>query len=125
VGLDGFRGNTVWDWLGLVVLPVTLLLMPWFGDLRGDWQRHHTVITAIVLAAFVAVVLGGYLGGWSWTGFTGNTLWDWLHLLLLPLLLPTVIVPALSPIAMGHVTVVAEQEDATASTTVEIAPPLA
>jgi hypothetical protein len=100
---------------------VTLLLMPWFAELRGDGQRHHTVITAIVLAAFVAVVLGGYLGGWSWTEFTGNTLWDWLHLLLLP----TVIVPALSPIAMGHVTVVAEQEGATASTAVEVAPPLA
>jgi len=120
----GFRGNTVWDWLGLVVLPVTLLLMPWFAELRGDWHRHHAVITATVLAVFVAIVLGGYLGGWSWTGFTGNTLWDWLHLLLLPLLLPTVIVPALSPIAMRHVTVVAEQKDATAST-VEIAPPVA
>jgi hypothetical protein len=107
------------------LLPVTLLLMPWFAELRGDWHRHHTVITAIVLAAFVAVVLGGYLGGWSWTGFTGNTLWDWLHLLLLPLLLPTVIVPALSPIAMARVRVAAEEKDATARAAVEVAPPVA
>jgi hypothetical protein len=120
----GFRGNTVWDWLGLVVLPVTLLLMPWFAELRGDWRRHHTMVAATVLVVFGAVVLGGYLGGWHWTGFTGNTLWDWLHLLLLPLLLPTVIVPALSPIAMGRVTVVGEEEDETAGIAVDVAPPL-
>ncbi len=121
----GFRGNTVWDWLGLVVLPVTLLLMPWFAELRGDWHRHHTVVTAIVLTVFGAVVLGGYLGRWSWTGFTGNTLWDWLHLLLLPLLLPTVIVPALSPLAMARVTTAGDEKGATASTAVEVAPPVA
>jgi len=122
----GFRGNTVWDWLGLVVLPLTLLLMPWFAELRGDWHRHHTVVTATVLAVFAAVVLGGYLGRWRWTGFTGNTLWDWLHLLLLPLLLPTVIVPALSPLAMARVTVLGEEEDdATTATAVEVAPPAA
>ena len=122
----GFRGNTVWDWLGLVVLPVTLLLMPWFAELRGHWRRHHTVVGAIVLGVFAAVVLGGYLGRWSWTGFTGNTLWDWLHLLLLPLLLPTVIVPALTPMAMGRVTVVGEEEDeTTTSTAAGVAPPLA
>jgi hypothetical protein len=122
----GFRGNTVWDWLGLVVLPVTLLMMPWFAELRGDWRHHHTMVSAIVLTVFVAVVLGGYLGHWSWTGFTGNTLWDWMHLLLLPLLLPTVIVPALTPMAMGRVVVVAEEEDETpTSAAVTVAPPLA
>ena len=75
--------------------------------------------------ALAVVLWGGYSCTWPWTGINGSTatLWDRLH--LLPLLLPTVIVPALSPIAMGHVTVVAEQEDATASTAVEIAPPLA
>jgi hypothetical protein len=36
---------------------------------------------------------------WSWTGFSGNTLWDWLHLLLLPLLIPAVVAPALTSIA--------------------------
>jgi hypothetical protein len=106
----GFRGNTVWDWLGLIVLPVTLLLMPRFAELRNDWRRHHTVVAGIVLAAFAAVVLGGYLGSWTWTGFTGNTLWDWLHLLLLPLLLPTVILPAVKPLAMRRMVVVGEDQ---------------
>jgi hypothetical protein len=43
-------------------------------------------------------VLAGYLAHWRWTGFTGNTAWDWLHLLLLPLLVPAVIVPLLRPV---------------------------
>ena len=109
------------------MLPLTLLLMPWFAELRGDWQRHPTVVTAIALAVFAAVVLGGYLGRWRWTGLIGNTLWDWLHLLLLPLLLPTVIAPALSPLAMRRVTVLGEEEDddATTGTAVGVAPPAA
>jgi MFS family permease len=97
------------------VLPVTLLLMPRLAELRNDWRRHHTVVAGIALAVFAAVVLGGYLGGWTWTGFTGNTLWDWLHLLLLPLLLPTVILPAVKPLEMRRVPVVGEDQSRTTS----------
>jgi hypothetical protein len=32
---------------------------------------------------------------WTWTGYQGNTLWDWLQLLLLPLVFPTILLPAL------------------------------
>ena len=37
------------------------------------------------MAAFAAVVLAGYVVPLAWTGFPGNTLWDWLQLVLLPL----------------------------------------
>jgi hypothetical protein len=40
------------------------------------------------LVIFVVVVVGGYALSWGWTGFQGNTLWDWLRLLLVPFLLP-------------------------------------
>jgi hypothetical protein len=63
---------------------------------------RHSAIALACSAAFIGIVIGGYLGNWSWTGFRGNTLWDWLHLLLLPLLLPTVIVPALLPRASAR-----------------------
>jgi hypothetical protein len=100
----GFRGNTLWDWLGLIVLPVTLILMPRFLEMRREnWQVRHSALTATLLGAFIVVVLGGYLDKWTWTGFTDNRLWDWMHLLLLPLLLPTVILPMLKPKAMGQV----------------------
>ncbi len=56
----------------------------------------------------------GYAIPWGWTGFTGNTLWDWLHLLLLPLLLPTVIVPRLAPKMKATLIVVEEDKPAQA-----------
>lgn len=102
-GWTGFRGNTLWDWFNLVFLPLTVVLMPRFLELREGWRARHTALTACLLTLFLAAVLGGYLGSWTWTGFTGNTLWNWMNLLFLPLLLPTVILPALMPIAMARV----------------------
>jgi hypothetical protein len=102
-GWTGFRGNTLWDWFGLVFLPLSLVLLPWVHEMRGRWRRSHRTVARGGLAVFIALVAGGYLAKWTWTGFTGNTLWDWLNLLLLPLLLPTVILPALKPIATGRV----------------------
>ena len=61
----------------------------------------------VALVFIGAIVLwGGYSQHWSWTGINGQTatLWDWLHLLLLPLLVPLVLVPALTPMAVGRVT---------------------
>ncbi len=99
----GFRGNTVWDWFNLIFLPLALVLIPWFVELRKSWQARHTVMTGLGLAIFLAFVLGGYLASWTWTGFTGNTLWNWMQLVILPLLVPTVILPAFQPIAMRQI----------------------
>ena len=49
---------------------------------RETWTLRHTVVSAVALATFAAVVLGGYLGDWHWTRFHGDTLWNWLHLWL-------------------------------------------
>jgi MFS family permease len=65
------------------------------AELRSGWGRGHAAGLAVGAAAFLGLVLAGYLAHWRWTGFTGNTAWDWLHLLLLPLLVPAVIVPLL------------------------------
>src|SRR5437764_5937163 len=51
---------------------------------------------AMALFALAVVLYGGYGHHWSWTGINGHTatLWDWLHLLLLPVafgVLPVVI----------------------------------
>jgi uncharacterized membrane protein len=99
----GFRGNTVWDWLELLVLPLAVALAPRVAEVRRGWGARHTTVALGGLAAFVGLVIGGYVGHWSWTGFTGNTLWNWLNLLFLPLLVPTVVVPALRPKVMGEV----------------------
>jgi hypothetical protein len=94
----GFVGNTLWDWLNLAALPVAVALIPVLVELRSDWGRRHAAILAVGVAVFIALALAGYLAHWRWTGFTGNTAWDWLHLLLLPLLVPAVIVPLLRPV---------------------------
>jgi hypothetical protein len=96
-GWTGFVGNTLWDWLNLAALPVAVALIPVLVELRPDWGRRHATVLGAGAAAFVGLVLAGYLAHWRWTGFTGNTAWDWLHLLLLPLLVPAVIVPVLRP----------------------------
>jgi cytochrome bd-type quinol oxidase subunit 2 len=90
----GFGDNKLWDWLNLLVLPLTVATFPVWGELRRDLRIHHRLAIAAALAFFAVAVLGGYLGGWGWTGFRGNTLWDWLHLLLLPIALPTLLLPA-------------------------------
>jgi hypothetical protein len=47
-------------------------------------------------------VIGGYALGWSWTGYAGNTLWDWLIMLLVPLVFPTILLPALLKWVSGN-----------------------
>jgi hypothetical protein len=99
-GWTGFVGNTLWDWLNLAALPVAVALIPVLLELRPHWGRRHAAGLAAGAAVFTALVLAGYLAHWRWTGFTGNTVWDWLHLLLLPLLVPAVIVPLLRPMVV-------------------------
>jgi uncharacterized membrane protein len=90
----GFPGNRLWDWLELLVLPLAVATLPVWYELRGRARRRLHLALAIAAAVLGVLALGGYLDGWSWTGFQGNTLFDWLHLFLAPLLLPLVLVPA-------------------------------
>jgi hypothetical protein len=98
----GFVGNSLWDWLNLAALPLAVGLIPVFLELRSDWGRRHAVVLFAGAAVFLGLVLAGYLASWRWTGFTGNTVWDWLHLLLLPLLVPVAIVPMLRPMVLAR-----------------------
>ncbi len=107
----GFVGNSLWDWLNLVALPLAVALVPLAVEIREGWTGRHTALTLAFGAVFAVVVICGYLIPWAWTGFTGNTLWDWLHLLLLPLLIPVVVVPALVARARARMIVLAHEED--------------
>lgn len=84
----GFSGNgTVWDWMNLFLLPITLGLLPFAFELSTAVLLRVSVALAV---PFAVLLIGGYGLGWSWTGFAGNTLWDWLHLLLVPVALSLV-----------------------------------
>jgi hypothetical protein len=89
----GFVGNTVWDWLELVLLPLTLSILAGFQfDVRSVRGHHLFFISAFVVSIAV-LAIGGYTQGWDWTGFEGNTLFDWLELLFLPVVIPLVVIP--------------------------------
>ena len=45
---------------------------------------------AVVGAAIIILAIGGYFLGWTWTGFKGNTFWDWLSLLITPVTIAVV-----------------------------------
>lgn len=53
-------------------------------DTARSARRRASAAMAALAVAFV--LWGGYGAHWSWTGINGHTatLWDWLHLLLLP-----------------------------------------
>jgi hypothetical protein len=73
-----------WDLLHVIVLPVVLATLPIWYRTRQRWMMEWHVVFGIVGLAFVILVVGGYALNWRWTGFQGNTLWDWLELLALP-----------------------------------------
>jgi hypothetical protein len=82
----GFRGNTLWDWLQLPILPLALTAATALFSSGRQWTAAWTGLVIVMAAAPAVLAVGGYVLGWRWTGFQGNTLWDWLKLLLLPLI---------------------------------------
>jgi hypothetical protein len=89
----GFTGNTLWDWLSLLLLPIAITSVRFLRAERTlTWA--HFASAAVFLAGFGVLILFGYIEPWDWTGFAGNTVLDWVQLLILPILFPTVVVPA-------------------------------
>ena len=98
----GFRGQTLWNWFELLLLPVALTATMALTSMRGPLTKvlrslrpYHKGIMAALAVGWIVTVIGGYALRWTWTGYAGNTLWDWLQLLLLPLVFPTILLPAL------------------------------
>lgn len=90
----GFTGNTLWDWLSLALLPLVIATATLWPPPERLTPAHVTVMV-VWTTAVALVVVAGYVVPWAWTGFTGNTAWDWVKLLLLPVLVPTVVLPRL------------------------------
>jgi len=86
----GFRNNTLWDWLQLLVLPVVLTSVTIWFSTHKRWNVLWKWLIALALVALLICAFGGYFLNWTWTGFHNNTLWDWLKLLVLPTVLTAV-----------------------------------
>jgi hypothetical protein len=98
----GFSGNTLWDWFELIVLPVAVISVRAWPSAGRPVRAYHKATVAGLALAWVATLIGGYDAHWSWTGYQGNTLWDWLSLLLLPLVFPTILLPAILKWTSGN-----------------------
>jgi hypothetical protein len=106
----GFQGNTLWDWFELILLPVAMIsLRAWSAAGRSVRAWHKAGITAL-LSGWLITLVGGYNANWHWTGYQGNTLWDWLQLLLLPLVFPTILLPAMLKWVTGNAAERAEKD---------------
>ena len=89
----GFAGNTLWSWFELLLLPTAVVTVPLLPRLARSMRPGPKGAVAVLGVGWLISIVGGYALSWSWTGYQGNTLWDWLQLLLLPLIVPTVLVP--------------------------------
>jgi hypothetical protein len=87
----GFPGNTLWSWFQLILLPVALAAMGVWPSARRSLGVFPKAVIGVILASWAVTIVGGYDFGWTWTGYAGNTLWDWLQLLLLPVIIPLVL----------------------------------
>ena len=85
----GFGGvaSLAWDWLHVLVLPLAVTVAPLWLRHRDRLGRGRHLLLGLLVAAFALLVVLGYTLDLAWTGFPGNTLWDWLELLVLPLAL--------------------------------------
>jgi hypothetical protein len=83
----GFSGNeNVWEWLQLLAQPVALVFV--LVEMLAPPSPRRLVTGLGVAGAILAVLLvGGYALHWQWTGFDEYRLWDWLRLLVLPVML--------------------------------------
>jgi putative effector of murein hydrolase LrgA (UPF0299 family) len=88
----GFTGNTLWDWLELLLLPVSVSLLPFALQSHAAARTRWLAAFGLFLLGFLLLAVPGYVVPWKWTGVTGNTLWDWLQLLVVPFALPVTVV---------------------------------
>jgi putative effector of murein hydrolase len=105
----GFQGQTLWNWFQLVLLPTAVACTLAMISKRvhpvtvlRTLRPHHMAISGALVSGWIVTVAGGYGLKWGWTGYSGNTLWDWLQLLLVPLVLPTFLLPAFLRWASGN-----------------------
>jgi uncharacterized membrane protein len=110
LGWTGFGDNHLWDWLTLVLLPVTLVIASTWAKTDRTLRTRHRIVLGALGAGWILTVIGGYAWHWTWTGYQGNTLWDWLQLVLAPIVLPTLLAPALATFMSGNVAQRAREE---------------
>jgi hypothetical protein len=110
----GFRGNTLWDWLTLLLLPLVLSTFRVWPSTAREVRPGHITVGSLLALALLVTLIGGYAGSWAWTGYPGNTLWDWIQLVLGPVVLAVYVIPAVVRWVSGDVERTAAEAEAAA-----------
>lgn len=98
----GYEGNRLWDWLEMLVLPLSVALLPFWLTAGRRLGRAHAGAALAGAAAFGALIALGYAVPWDWTGFPGNTLWDWIQLFIVPFAVPVAVTVLAALAAAGE-----------------------
>ena len=69
----GFRGQTFWDWLNLLVLPAAVTITVALADMRARrpqarMRPYQKAIVAALSAGWIVTVIGGYALRWPCGG---------------------------------------------------------
>ena len=102
----GFRGQTLWGWLNLLVLPAAITTVMALTSTRARrpgacLRPYQKAVIAALATGWIVTVIGGYALRWRWTGYPGHTLWDWLAMFL-PLVFPAILLPPLLKWVSGN-----------------------
>jgi hypothetical protein len=102
----GFGDQKLWGWLNLLVLPAAITTVMALTSMRARrpevrLRPYHKAIIAAMATGWIVTVIGGYALRWTWTGYPGHTLWDWLGMLL-PLVFPAILLPPLLKWVSGN-----------------------
>ena len=104
----GFQDQKLSNWLILILLPVALTTTIALTSRRVRSSKAHSLrpyqkgLIVALAVGWIVTVIGGYLLHWRWTGYSSYKLWDWLTLLLAPLVFPTILLPALLKWVSGN-----------------------
>src|ERR1700722_12021083 len=118
----GFSGMKLWNWLLLLADPAAVATAITLFDMsaRGAKIRlglYQKIIIVTLVAAWIVTIIGGYALHWTWTGYWGRGLWDWLGVLL-PMVFSIILLPTLAKWVTGNAAgrALAAQEAAAAGT---------
>jgi hypothetical protein len=90
----GFPGNKLWDWLELLLIPLAVASAPFLSSVVRSLRPYQKGLIVLIALGWIITIIGGYDWRWEWTGYQDNMLLDWLKLLLFPLVVPIIVIPA-------------------------------
>src|SRR6516162_1429999 len=64
----GFKGNTLWDWLKLLVIPVALGIASIWLTQHHKWKASWTLSLWSLAVLLVLLEIATYAFNWTWTG---------------------------------------------------------